>query len=55
MGSIEGAAIGGLLLGVAENLTSLYLGNQWALAIDFVLFLTMLSLKPSGLLGRQRA
>jgi branched-chain amino acid transport system permease protein len=55
MGSIEGAALGGLLLGVAENLTSLYLGNQWALAIDFVLFLTMLSLKPSGLLGRQRA
>ena len=55
MGSIEGAAIGGLLLGVAENLTSLYLGNQWALAIDFVLFLTMLSLKPSGILGRQRA
>ena len=55
MGSIEGAAIGGLVLGVAESLTSTYLGNQWALAIDFVLFLLVLSLKPSGIFGRQRA
>ncbi len=55
MGSIEGAAIGGLVLGVAESLTSLYLGNQWALAVDFVLFLLVLSFKPSGLFGRQRA
>jgi branched-chain amino acid transport system permease protein len=55
MGSIEGAAMGGLVLGVAESLTSTYIGNQWALAIDFVLFLLMLSLKPSGIFGRQRA
>jgi branched-chain amino acid transport system permease protein len=55
MGSIEGAAIGGLVLGMAESLTSLYLGNQWALAIDFVLFLLVLSLLPSGIFGRQRA
>jgi branched-chain amino acid transport system permease protein len=55
MGSIEGAALGGLLLGVCENLTSLYVGNQWALAVDFAVFLVVLSLKPSGILGRQRA
>ena len=55
MGSIEGAALGGLLLGVSESLTSLYLGNQWALAVDFAVFLVVLSLKPSGILGRQRA
>lgn len=55
MGSIEGAAIGGLVLGVTESLTSLWLGNEWALAIDFVLFLLVLSLKPSGIFGRQRA
>jgi len=55
MGSIEGAAIGGLVLGVAESITSLYLGNQWALAVDFMLFLVVLSLKPSGIFGRQRA
>jgi branched-chain amino acid transport system permease protein len=55
MGSIEGAALGGLALGVAENLTSLYWGNQWALVVDFVLFLLVLSFKPSGIFGRQRA
>ncbi len=55
MGSIEGAALGGLLLGVAESLTSLYVGNQWALVVDFALFLLVLSFKPSGIFGRQRA
>jgi branched-chain amino acid transport system permease protein len=55
MGSIEGAAFGGLALGVVESVTSLYLGNEWALAVDFVLFLLVLSLKPSGIFGRQRA
>lgn len=55
MGSIEGAAFGGLVLGMAESLTSLYKGNQWALIVDFVLFLLVLSLKPSGIFGRQRA
>lgn len=55
MGSIEGAAMGGLVLGVTESVTSLYLGNQWALAVDFLLFLVVLSLKPSGIFGRQRA
>lgn len=55
MGSIEGAAFGGLVLGVAESLTSLYWHNQWALIVDFILFLLVLSLKPSGIFGRQRA
>jgi branched-chain amino acid transport system permease protein len=55
MDSIEGAALGGLVLGLTESLTSLYLGNQWALIIDFLLFLLVLSLKPSGIFGRQRA
>jgi len=55
MGSIEGAALGGLVLGLTESLTSLYVGNQWALIVDFVLFLLVLSFKPSGIFGRQRA
>jgi len=55
MGSIEGAALGGLVLGLTESLTSLYGGNQWALVVDFILFLLVLSFKPSGIFGRQRA
>jgi branched-chain amino acid transport system permease protein len=55
MGSIEGAALGGLVLGLSESLTSLYIGNEWALIVDFALFLLVLSFKPSGIFGRQRA
>lgn len=54
MGSIEGAAIAGVVLGVIESLTSLYWGNEWALAVDFAIFLLVLSLRPSGLFGSQR-
>jgi len=54
MGSIEGAAIAGVVLGVVESLTSLYWGNEWALAVDFVIFLLVLSLRPAGLFGSQR-
>jgi branched-chain amino acid transport system permease protein len=54
MGSIEGAAIAGVVLGIVESLTSLYWGNEWALAVDFVIFLLVLSLRPSGLFGSQR-
>jgi branched-chain amino acid transport system permease protein len=54
MGSIEGAAIAGLVLGVIESLISLYWGNEWGLAVDFVLFLLVLSFRPSGLFGSQR-
>jgi branched-chain amino acid transport system permease protein len=54
MGSIEGAAIAGIVLGVIESLTSLYWGNEWALAVDFAIFLLVLSLRPSGLFGSQR-
>ena len=39
------------MLGLSESLTSLYIGNEWALIVDFVLFLLVLSFKPSGLFG----
>jgi branched-chain amino acid transport system permease protein len=55
MGSIVGAALAGLTLGVVENLTSLYWGNEWALAVDFAIFLIVLSVKPSGIFGRHNA
>ena len=55
MGSIEGAALGGLVLGLTESLISLRFGNQWALIADFIFFLLVLSFKPAGIFGRQRA
>jgi len=55
MESIVGAALAGLVLGVVENLTSLYWGNEWALAVDFVIFLLVLSLRPNGIFGIEKA
>jgi branched-chain amino acid transport system permease protein len=55
MGSIAGAAIGGVVLGVVESLTSRFWGNEWALVVDFAIFLLVLSVRPSGIFGSQRA
>lgn len=55
MGSIVGATFGGLILGVAEALTSLSFGEAYKDIAGFVIFLAILLLRPSGLFGRSRA
>lgn len=55
MGSIVGATFGGLILGVAEALTSLQFGEAYKDIAGFVIFLAILLLRPSGLFGRSRA
>lgn len=54
MGSITGAMLGGVLIGVAESIGGAYLGAGWKEVIVFVLFLIVLLLKPAGLLGKSR-
>jgi branched-chain amino acid transport system permease protein len=52
IGSIPGAMIGGLLIGVIENLVAGYLSSTYQGAITFVILILVLTVKPSGLLGR---
>jgi len=52
MGSIVGATLGGVLIGVAESVGGVYLGAGWKEVIVFILFLLVLLFKPSGLLGK---
>ena len=52
IGSIPGAFIGGLLLGVLENLSKAYISAQLSDAIVFSLLIIMLLVKPSGILGK---
>jgi branched-chain amino acid transport system permease protein len=55
MGSIVGATLGGVLIGVAESVGGVYLGSGWKEVIVFVLFLLVLLFKPSGLFGKSNA
>jgi branched-chain amino acid transport system permease protein len=51
MGSIPGALVGGLVIGVVESLTSLFFGESLGQIGIFVLFIIMLLVRPSGLFG----
>lgn len=51
IGSILGAALGGLLLGLAENLGTWDLSSSWQPAIAFGLLLLFLVIRPTGILG----
>lgn len=53
IGSIPGAMIGGILLGVIENLTKAYISSQLSDAIVFSVLIIVLLVKPTGLLGRK--
>jgi branched-chain amino acid transport system permease protein len=54
MGSVIGATLGGVLIGVAESIGGVYFGAGWKEVVVFVLFLLILLFKPSGLLGKSR-
>ncbi len=53
IGSIPGAFIGGLLLGIIEILGKAYISSQMADAIVFAVLIVVLLVKPTGLLGRE--
>ena len=53
MGSIPGALIGGLFVGVVESLCGLYLGESLGQIGIFLMFILVLLFRPSGLLGER--
>lgn len=52
IGNIPGAVVGGLLLGLAEALATVYISVTFKDAVAFVILVIVLLVKPSGLLGR---
>lgn len=52
IGSIPGAMIGGILLGVIEILSKAYINQQLSDAIVFSVLIIVLLIKPTGILGR---
>ncbi|MBP3867873.1 MAG: branched-chain amino acid ABC transporter permease [Solobacterium sp.] len=53
IGSIPGAFLGGLMLGVIEILSKAYISTQLSDAIVFTVLIVVLLIKPTGLLGRK--
>lgn len=53
IGSIPGAVIGGVLIGVIEILSRSYISSQMADAIVFVVLIIVLLVKPTGILGKK--
>ena len=52
IGSIPGALVGGILLGVIEILSKAYISSQMADAIVFGVLIIVLVVKPTGILGK---
>ena len=52
IGSIPGAFIGGILLGIIEILSKAYISSQLADAIVFAVLIIVLLVKPTGILGK---
>ena len=53
IGSIPGAMIGGLLLGIIEILGKAYISSQLADAIVFAVLIVVLLVKPTGIMGKK--
>ena len=52
IGSIPGAMLGGILLGLIETFAKVYISTQYSDAIVFFVLIVILLVKPSGLLGK---
>ena len=50
--SVGGAMLGGILLGLIQNLVQVFVGAQWVDLVSFAVMLAFLFLRPSGLFGK---
>jgi branched-chain amino acid transport system permease protein len=55
MGSMTGACVGGLIIGVIEALSGFFIAPALKEAVYFVIFILMLLFRPSGLFGQRGA
>ncbi len=53
IGSLPGAIIGGLVIGISESLASMLFGSTYRDAVGFIILILVLIIMPSGILGKK--
>jgi len=54
-GSVAGALVGGLIIGIIEKVGGLFMTDSYAQLITFLIFIGFLLFKPSGMFGKETA
>lgn len=53
IGNIRGAVLGGLIIGIVQQLVNYRMGTQWSEAVIFIYLILVMVLRPRGLLGEE--
>jgi branched-chain amino acid transport system permease protein len=53
LGSVPGAMIGGIVLGLIESFSASWFGPEYAVTVSFALLIAILALRPTGLMGKR--
>ena len=53
LGSVVGAGVGGIIIGIVESMSSTNLSSDWKDVVVFIIFLAVLLFRPQGLLGKK--
>jgi branched-chain amino acid transport system permease protein len=53
LGSVPGALLGGIALGMLESFGAIVFGSQWSTTVGFALMIAVLVLRPTGIAGRK--
>jgi branched-chain amino acid transport system permease protein len=53
LGSVSGALIGGLVLGILESFGALFFGSEYSLTLSFVVLILLLVFRPNGIIGKR--
>ena len=54
-GSVKGAVVGGVCLGISEQIWDLYVGGTYEIVAGFILLLIVLTIRPTGIFGGRLA
>ena len=52
IGSMSGTLIGGMILGISENIISVYVSSSYRDSITFLILIIILLIKPTGIMGK---